>query len=86
MNYLTPVIVPKACAFTLHISEPVETLKKLAMFFQQRHIIIDNLQMHRYRSGEATLIIHCQVEKDRIARTVDLLAKLPGVMELELLK
>jgi len=48
--------------------------------------VIDNLNLHRYRSGEAMLIIHCQLEKDRIHRTVDLLEKLPGVMELEILK
>lgn len=86
MSHLKPVIIHKACAFTLHICEPVETLKKLAMFFQDRHIPIDNLQMHRYRNGEATVILHCQVEKDRIGRTVDLLEKLPGVIELEMLK
>lgn len=86
MSQLSPVIVHKSCAFTLHISDPGETLKKLAMFFQDRSIAIDNLQMHRYRNGEAMLIIHCQVERDRIPRTVQLLEQLPGVMELELLK
>ena len=86
MSHLTVEVVKKACAFVLQIEEPGETLKKLALFFQDRHIVIDNLNLHRYRSGEAMLIIHCQLEKDRIHRTVDLLEKLPGVMELEILK
>lgn len=86
MNLLKADVAKRSCAFVMHIADPVETLRKLALFFQDRRIAIDNLQMHRYRSGEATLVIHCQVEKDRIARTVDLLENLPGVMELELLK
>ena len=83
MTHLTVEVVKKPCAFVLHIQEPVETLKKLAMFFQDRHINIDNLNMHRYRNGDAMLIVHCQIEKDRIARTVQLLEQLPGIIEME---
>ena len=83
MTYLTVEVVKKSCAFILQIQEPVETLKKIAMFFQDRHITIDNLNLHRYRNGEAMQIIHCQIKKDRITRTVQLLEQLPGIMELE---
>lgn len=83
MSYLTVEVVRKPCAFVLHIQSPAETLKKLAMFFQDRKITIDNLNLHRYPGGDATVIIHCQVEKDRITRTVQMLEQLPGVMELE---
>ncbi len=83
MTHLTVEMVNKPCAFVLEIENPVETLKKLAMFFQDRHIIIDSLQMHRYRNGDAKLIIHCQIEKDRIYRTVQLLEQLRGIMKLE---
>jgi hypothetical protein len=83
MNELTVEVVKRNCAFVLHITEPGDTLRKLAMFFQDRHIAIDNLHMHRYRNGEAMLIIHCLIEKDRITRTVQLLETMPGIMELE---
>jgi glycine cleavage system regulatory protein len=83
MEYLSIEVIRKPCAFVLHIQDPIETLKKLAMFFQERHILIDNMQMHRYKNGEAMLIVHCQIEKDRITRTVQLLEQLPGIMELE---
>ena len=83
MNHLTVQVINKSCAFVLHISDPTETLRKIALFFKDRNIIIDNLNMHRYQSGEATLIIHCQVERDRIARTVQLLEELPGIVEME---
>lgn len=85
-HHLTIESNKRACAFVLQITDPGETLKKLAMFLQDRHIVIDNMQLHRYRDGGAMLIIHCQVEKDRIGRTVQLLGELPGVMELETLK
>lgn len=82
-NYLKVEVINKPCAFTLQIMDPSETLEVLAKFFRERHIPIDNLQMHRYRSGDAMLIIHCHIEKDRIYRTVQLLKDLPGVQELE---
>lgn len=46
-NHLTIEIIKRPCAFVLQIQDPVETLKRLAMFFQDRHILIDSLQMHR---------------------------------------
>ena len=82
-SHLTVEVIRRPCAFVLQILDPVETLKRLAMFFQDRHIQIDSLQMHRYRNGEATLIVHCHIEKDRIHRTVDLMEVLPGIIELK---
>lgn len=68
----------------LEISDPVETLKKIALFFQDRQILIDNLQLYRYREGNAAhVIIHCCIEKDRIHRTIQLMQQLPGIFELE---
>ncbi len=83
MNPLTIEIVQKPCAFVMQITGVAETLKKLAMFFQDRHIVLDSMQMHRYRDGDAMIIVHCKLEKDRIYRTVELLEKLPGVVTLE---
>ena len=83
MSHLTVEVVKKPCAFVLHIEYPLDTLRKLSMFFDDRNIQVDILQMHRYRNGEATLIVHCQIEKNRITRTVQLMEELPGIMELE---
>lgn len=76
-------VVKKSCVFVLNIVDPLETLKKLSMFFQDRGIIMESLHMHRYRNDEANVIIHCQVEKDRIRRTVELMEQLPGLLELD---
>lgn len=67
----------------LKISDPTETLRKVAMFFKERNIVLDYLCMYHYQNGEATLIIHCQIEKDRTARTVQMLGELPGITEME---
>jgi len=86
MNHLTAEVVKKSCAFVLQIQDPTETLKKLAMFFLDRDIALDNLQMHRFRNSDAMLIIHSQIEKDSFARTVESLEQLPGVVKLEWLE
>lgn len=82
-SHLTAEVVKRSCAFTLHINSPMETLERLSKFFKERHVMIDTMQMHRYRDGEAMLIIHCQVEKDRILRTIQLMEQMPGIMKLE---
>lgn len=85
-NFLTVEMSRKSCAFNLHVNDPNNTLRILSMFFVDRKIPIDNLHMHRYKSGEAMVIIHCSIEKDRIGRTVELLENLPGIVELEKLQ
>lgn len=85
-HFLTVEISRKSCAFILHIFDPNQTLRTLSMFFLDRKIPIDNLNLHRYRNGDAMIIIHCQIEKDRIGRTVELLERLPGIQTLEKLQ
>ena len=62
MNPLVAEVVKRPIAFVMHISEPVETLRKLALFFQDQKIMIDTMNVHRYRDGDASLVIHCQIE------------------------
>lgn len=83
MSYLSFEVVRRSCAFVMEVDEPEETMKKLMQFFIDRHIVIDSLQMHRYGSGNASVIIHCRIEKDRVARTVQLMEQLPGVLGME---
>ena len=85
-SFLSIEISKKSCAFVLHIKDPNNTLRTLSMFFLDRKIAIDNLNLHRYPNGEATIIIHCQIEKDRIGRTIELMENLPGIVELEKLQ
>ena len=83
MSHLSVEVIHRPCAFVLHIEDPTETLKKLAMFFQDRKISVNNLQLHRYRDCDGLVIVHCQLEKDRIWRTVQLMEQIPGIVKLE---
>lgn len=76
-------VYKKACTFVLRIGDPNETLRRLAIFFEERHIEIDNLQMHRSWNHVATVIVLCVIEKDRIWRTVQLLGQIPGIIEVQ---
>lgn len=80
---LTLEVVRNPCVFILHIQEPAETLRRLAILFQERKITFDNLQLHTYRNGEASLIIHCHIIKDKIPGIVELLKHMHGIMELK---
>jgi len=73
----------KNCAFVIHMRNPADTLRRVSIFFEDRGIPIELLNMHRYVSGDAILVVHCSIEKDRIPRTVQLLEKIPGICELE---
>lgn len=83
MLHLSVEIIKRSCAFVMNVQEPEETLKKLMLFFIDRHIAIDSLQLHRYDGGNAKVIIHCLIEKDRVTRTVQLMEQLAGVLRME---
>lgn len=83
LNTILEEVTTKPCAFIVQIAEPGETLKRIATLFQDRHLCIETMQMHRYRDGDAMVIIHTRVEKDRISRTTQLLEQLPGILKLE---
>jgi hypothetical protein len=83
ISELIASVVRSPVVFVMEVRDPDETLRKLSTFFYDRKIIIDAMQMQRYRGGDASVIIHCSVEKDRIKRTYELLTGLPGVKRLE---
>ena len=83
MNPLSIEVLQRPCAFVLHIIDPGETLRRLSLFFQDRHLVIEQLVLHRYPSGDAQVIFHCLLERDRISRTVQLLEGLPGVIKVQ---
>lgn len=76
-------LIKKPCAFVLQIKHPLETLRRLAMSLDENGIIVEKMQLHRYRSGDASLIMHCHIERQRIANIITLLKELSGVIELE---
>jgi len=70
----------------LKIDMPLPTLQRILAFLTGRKILVENIQMNATSSGEAILILHCQVEKDRIRHTQNLLEKMEGIEKVELLE
>jgi hypothetical protein len=86
MGHLSIEFVKRNCVFRLRIEEPLQTLSKLADFFAARRIIIHSLHLEATVPGEATLMLYCLIEKDRILHTRHALEKMKGVLELVLLE
>lgn len=76
-------VVKKPCGFILYLHYPMDTLKRLVMFFEERRVIVDKLQLNRYRNGEAMLTIQCMIEKDMIESITNELKEFPGVKEMD---
>jgi hypothetical protein len=71
------------CVLVLLISNSTETMEAIARFFRERKIPIENLQLHRFRNGNAQVILHVSIERDRIKRTSQLFKALPGILEVQ---
>jgi hypothetical protein len=62
------------------------TLSAVLDFLRERKIMLDHIQAQATDDGEAVLIMHCHIEKDRLKHTAQLLAKIKGVMKIEVLE
>ncbi|HSZ85761.1 MAG TPA: hypothetical protein VK787_07005 [Puia sp.] len=65
---------------------PLQTMERLVDFFAARKIIVDSMHMNAIEGGEANLMIYCLIEKDRIPHTKNMLEKMRGIVELQLLE
>jgi len=68
------------------MERPLETLQQVIQLLSDRKIQVESLQMHAAGGGEAILILHCQVERDRIKHSQHILERMQGVMGVELLE
>jgi len=58
------------------------TARILALLLE-RSIEVDEFYFYSREMNQGRLMIHCQMERDRIGRTASLLDKLPGVLKLD---
>jgi hypothetical protein len=86
MSYLVTTMVKRSCAFVITMDRPVDTMQKILDFLQHRKMRLEILQLHATDGGEAKLILHCLIEKDRIKHVKQGLGKLSGILELTLLE
>jgi len=78
--------IRKACSFVIRIDMPLQAAKDVLEFLLHRKIVLETMQMQNVGGGEAILILHCQVEKDRIRHVQQGLEKMNGILNVELLE
>jgi hypothetical protein len=86
MPYLLTEIVRKACSFIIRIDMPLNITKDILEFLIHRKILLETMQMQGVGSGEAILILHCLVERDRLKHIQQSLEKMNGILSVELLE
>jgi hypothetical protein len=86
MSYSVAEVIKKACSFVIRIDLPLQITKDILEFLIHRRILLQTMQMHGVGGGEAILIIHCLVEKDRVKHVQRGLEKMNGILSVELLE
>ena len=70
----------------IRIDTPLQITKDILEFLINRRIMLQTMQMQGIGGGEAILIIHCLVERDRLKHVERALQKLNGILSVELLE
>jgi hypothetical protein len=86
MSYSIAETLRTACSFVIKIDMPLQSTKNILEFLIERRILLETMQMHGAGGGEAILIIHCLVEKDRLKHVQRGLAKIDGILSIALLE
>ena len=74
------------CAFIIRMSTPLLTMRGIVDFLLNRGIKVKSMNLQCLNDLDGVLIIHCNMEKDRIKHAGNLLEKIKGVIEVEILQ
>lgn len=80
--YITFNINKRSCVFILTLRDPLATMALLSNFLYERKMQVEWIQYQSF-GEQAKVTILCQVENDRITRTIQLLSKIPNVLSFE---
>ena len=86
MSNVIAEVVRRACSYVIRIDMPLQITKNILEFLIQRRILLETMQLHGVGDGEAILILHCLVEKDRLKHVQQGLEKMNGILSVELLE
>ena len=86
MSCLVTELIKKACSFVIRIDMPLQITKDILEFLIHRRILLETIQMQGVGGGEAVLILHCLVERDRLKHVQQGLEKINGILGVELLE
>jgi len=79
-------VVRRGCSFVIRIDMPLKIAKDILEFLLHRDILLESMQMQGVGGGDAILILHCLVERDRVKRVQQGLEKMNGILSVELLE
>jgi hypothetical protein len=86
MPYLRVNTLRQACSFVIRIDMPLNITKDILELLIQRKLLLESMQMQGIGSGEAILILHCLIERDRVKHIQQSLEKMNGVVSVDLLE
>ncbi len=74
------------CAFIIRMSMPLLTMRGIIDLLLNRGVKVKSMNLQGLNDIDGVLILHCNMEKDRIKYTGNLLEKVKGVIEVEVLQ
>jgi hypothetical protein len=83
MERIVQDVTRKPVVFIFHLETTIFTTTRILTLLLGRGIEVEEFHFHAMNKNQGRLMIHCQLEKDRIGRTATLLDKLPGVIKLD---
>jgi hypothetical protein len=86
MSYLKVEHLQTSCVFVLQIEDPTDTLRRLALFFQDNSVVLHDFNLHRYQDGTAMVIVHCLIDKQLLSVATEQLSLLPGILKVDLME
>jgi hypothetical protein len=78
--------VKRPCAFVIRMDLPLRTMLAIVECLGERNIVVESLHWQVISGGEAILMMHVRIERDRIRHLQRSLEKINGVLSLELLE
>ena len=76
-------ISKKPFVFIFQLETRTTATARILALLLERSIEVDEFYFHNREMNQGRLMIHCNIERDRIWRTATLLDKLPGVLKLD---
>jgi len=73
----------KSFVFIIQLEVTAYTTARILTILMERNIEVDELHYYGGEINRGRLMIHCQMEHDRINRAAIMMNKLPGVIRLD---
>jgi hypothetical protein len=83
LQHIIRDISKKAFVLVFQLETTTCTIARIFALLMERKIDVDEFHFHETEGNQGSLMIHCQIEKDRIGRTATMLDRVPGVVNLD---